>query len=118
MSTRSHRRRAALRASALIVLAVAACTGRTGFRPSPTTLVTEYRNGRWFDGNGFVARSMYVADGVFHERRPTRVDSVVDLAGGFVVPPFGDAHQHIYDPSGISSFIAAFLRDGIYYVKD
>lgn len=77
----------------------------------------EYRGGRWFDGTRFVSRTMYVADGVFLRTAPQRVDSVVDLAGGYVVPPFGDAHHHLVDPR-IEPTIAAFLRDGIFYVRD
>jgi hypothetical protein len=45
------------------------------------------------------------------------IDSTVDLAGGYVVPPFSDAHQHLVDPR-IALTIRAFLRDGIFYVKD
>jgi hypothetical protein len=76
----------------------------------------EYRGGRWFDGTRFVSRTVYVVDAVFRQRRPARIDSVVDLAGGYVVPPFADAHQHLYAP--IEPQIRAYLRDGIFYVRD
>jgi hypothetical protein len=105
-------------------VAFAACAGLTAcaVRSAPTPAANErayeYRNGQWFDGTRFVARTMYVVGDVFSERRPSRVDSVADLAGGYVVPPFADAHQHIFDPSAINAFIARFLRDGIFYVKD
>ena len=103
---------------AAVAVAVIACGAPPVLRPPPSTVVTEYRNGRWFDGTDFVSRSMYVADGVLYERRPSRVDSVVDLADGFVVPPFGDAHQHLSDPTTAGRFVAAFLRDGIFYMKE
>jgi hypothetical protein len=77
----------------------------------------EYRGGSWFDGSKFVPRTMYVADGVFRAIAPVRIDSVVDLEGGYVVPPFGDAHQHLVD-ANVAPTIEAFLRDGIFYVKD
>jgi imidazolonepropionase-like amidohydrolase len=76
----------------------------------------EYRGGRWFDGTRFVPRTMYVVDGRFRQRRPARIDAVVELAGGYVVPPFSDAHQHLYAP--IEPQIRAYLRDGIFYVRD
>jgi imidazolonepropionase-like amidohydrolase len=57
-----------------------------------------------------------VVDGRFRTRRPARVDAVVDLAGGYVVPPYADAHQHLYAP--IERQLRAYLRDGIFYVKD
>ncbi len=77
----------------------------------------EYKGGRWFDGTRFVPRTMYVVDGTFRSRAPMRVDKVVDLAGGYVVPPFSDAHQHLVDPR-IDVTIRAYLRDGIFYVRD
>jgi hypothetical protein len=73
-------------------------------------------NGR-NDGAKFVPRTMYVTDGVFRTTAPARLDSVVDLEGGYVVPQFGDAHQHLIDPN-VTPTIQAFLRDGIFYVKD
>lgn len=82
----------------------------------PVSHGVEYRGGRWFDGTRFVPRTFYVVDGTFRARRPARVDSVVDLAGGYVVPPFADAHQHLYAP--IEPQVRAYLRDGIFYVKD
>ena len=112
---RWHRRMAVLAMCALF----SACGQlRPTFDPPPAMRVVEYRNGQWFDGSQFGRRSMYVAGDVFHERRPSRVDSVADLGGGYVVPPFADAHQHLYDPTRIRSWSAAFIRDGIYYVKD
>lgn len=100
----------------VIALLVAACASVQRTTPAPAHGV-EYRGGLWFDGNGFRPRTMYVADGVLHSSRPQQVDSVVDLGGGYVVPPFGDAHQHLIDPR-IEMTIRSFLSDGIFYVKD
>src|ERR1044071_9356775 len=98
----------------LLVSAAAGCLrlNRPAESP-PAAHGTEYRGGRWFDGTRFVERTMYVADGVFHTRPPAAIDSVIDLAGGFVVPPFADAHYHLVDPN-IQPTIAAFLRDGVF----
>jgi hypothetical protein len=85
--------------------------------PPPPAHGVEYRGGQWFDGSKFVQRSMYVADGVFHERAPAQVDSVVDLAGGYVVPPFADAHQHLVDLR-MDATIRQQLAAGVFYVKD
>lgn len=108
-------------ASVLIVAAFAACLRRSAEPPLPVpagTRVTAYEGGRWFDGTTFVPRTVYVVGDVVQSHRPSRVDSVVDLAGGYVVPPFADAHQHLAEPNLIHTYIANFLRDGIYYVKD
>lgn len=104
-------------AAICVVVVLAGCRGRPG---SPAVRVehgVEYRGGRWFDGTRFVPRTMYVAGGILRRLAPLRVDSVVDLAGGYVIPPFGDAHHHLVDPR-IEPTNAAFLRDGIFYVRD
>lgn len=101
----------------LLFLLLVLGAGATLRAQAPAPQAVEYRGGRWFDETRFVARTMYVVDGTFRARRPARVDSVVDLAGGHVVPPFADAHQHLVDPR-IDNTIRAYLRDGIYYVRD
>ena len=77
----------------------------------------EYRNGKWFDGARFRDTVMFASGGIFRARGTTTADSIVDLAGGYVVPPFGDAHQHLVDPN-VSVTNATYLRDGIFYVMD
>jgi hypothetical protein len=94
---------------ALIVALVAAVP------PKPATHGTAYVNGQWFDGTRFQPRTMYVLGSTFSTRPPERIDTTIDLAGGFVVPPFGDAHYHLMDPRIAA---ATFLRDGIFYIKD
>jgi Amidohydrolase family len=99
-----------------LVLLLSACGfAKQSLPPAPHGVA--YAGGQWFDGTKFTSRTMYVADGVLHTTAPVRVDSTVDLAGGYVVPPFSDAHQHLLDPR-IGLTIAAFIREGIFYVKD
>ncbi len=74
------------------------------------------RGGRWFDGTRFVERSWYSVGGRFESRRPARVDSVIDLAGRFIIAPFGDAHTHAFDsPATIAATVAGHLREGVFY---
>ncbi len=77
-----------------------------------------FSGGRWFDGSGFVAAEYYSVAGVLTARRPARVDSVIDLTGKFVVPPYGEAHNHNVESSRIDSAIAMYLRRGVFYVKN
>jgi hypothetical protein len=43
---------------------------------------------------------------------------VVDLAGGFVIPPFGEAHNHNVERSwDIAAVSRRYLADGVFYVK-
>ena len=77
-------------------------------------------NGQWFNGKGFSARTVYSIAGTFTFRRPTRVDRTLDLAGTWVVPPFGEAHNHNIG-LGVESMdrqaIQRYLADGVFYVK-
>ena len=83
--------------------------------------VYELRNGRWLADDGFRAGTRWVVDGRIRQRRPARVDSVIDLARQWVVPPFGEAHNHNveYSTAGrTDSLIRRYLRDGVFYVKN
>lgn len=71
-------------------------------------------NGRWFDGERFVARTMYVRHGWFVESG-SPIDSVIDLGGLYLVPPFGEAHTHELADAGARRAAQRFLSDGIFY---
>ena len=75
-------------------------------------------NGRWFDGKKFAARTFYSVGGTLTSKKPARVDSVIDLRGGYVVPPFGEAHNHNVEGAEPEKIIRAYLEDGIFYVKN
>jgi imidazolonepropionase-like amidohydrolase len=70
--------------------------------------VTTYRGGRWYDGRAFVPRDVAVGPG----------DDVVDLDGGWVVPPFGEQHTHWLEPGLLDTYVAEHQRVGVLYVRD
>ncbi|HEY7567446.1 MAG TPA: hypothetical protein VH762_07730 [Gemmatimonadaceae bacterium] len=75
-------------------------------------------NGNWFAGGAFNQRTFYAVNGVLQSTRPPRIDSTIDLGGGFVIPPFGDAHTHNLDGArNIDQVINAYLREGTFYVQ-
>lgn len=82
------------------------------------TRTLAFTNGRWFDGESFVSETVYAADGLFTRRRPARVDSTVDLDGRWVVPPYGEAHNHNVEGSRAADVSRAYLAAGIFYVKN
>ena len=43
---------------------------------------------------------------------------LVDLRNGFVVPPYGEGHNHWLEPALADAYVQTHLRDGIFYVKD
>lgn len=81
----------------------------------------EFRNGNVFDGQKFVRRTFYTAGNRLTSKRPARVDRVFDLSGKYVVPPFGEAHNHNLDWSSDERFARLnkmYLDAGIFYVKN
>jgi hypothetical protein len=78
-----------------------------------------FTNGLWFDGSEFQAKTAYVVGDTLSFRRPKRIDETIDLHGGFVVPPFGEAHNHnVESLNKIDELIARYLQHGIFYVKN
>jgi len=81
----------------------------------------EFANGNWFDGQRFGQRTFYSVAGVLSSKRPSRIDRVFDLNGKYVVPPFGEAHNHNLDWSSDERFARVnkmYLDAGIFYVKN
>ncbi|CAN5775567.1 amidohydrolase family protein [soil metagenome] len=88
-------------------------------RHAPGERVLAFVGGRWFTGTTFEARTAYAVDGVLTFEPPARVDSTIQLAGGYVIPPFGEAHNHnVEHSSRIARTIGQYLRDGVFYVKN
>jgi imidazolonepropionase-like amidohydrolase len=110
-------------ARALLVTGVVTCVAAVPGAARPSTRsgrpsVVAYENGRWFTGSSFVARTMYVAQGRFVER-PARVGSVVDLHGGHVVPPFGEAHNHNLEATDrLDQVVRDYVHAGVFYVQN
>ena len=107
---------------ALIVVAYA-CNGfALQTTPSSATAATrtyEFINGQWFDGHAFRRRVFYSVGGVLTEKKPRAVAEVIDLKGGYVVPPFADAHNHyISGPFNVDKILLQYLKDGIFYAKN
>ncbi|HEX5833311.1 MAG TPA: amidohydrolase family protein [Pyrinomonadaceae bacterium] len=81
----------------------------------------EFTNGNWFDGQKFVRRTFYTVGNRLTTKRPARIDRVFDLSGKYVVPPFGEAHNHNLDWSSDERFARVnkmYLDAGIFYVKN
>jgi len=77
-------------------------------------------NGNWFNGKNFETRTMYSVSGLLTFRKPSRIDTTINLIGAFLVPPFAEAHNHNigtgvteWDKKAIQNYFAA----GVFYVK-
>src|SRR5687768_6790218 len=98
---------------ALALLATTACR-HTAAPAGSAQRTYELRDGRWLTADGFRGGTRYVVDGRLTQRRPRTVDSVIDLAGQWVVPPFGEAHNHNVDYTTArrtDSLLARYVRD-------
>lgn len=78
----------------------------------------EFRNGHWFDGNGFKDATWYVSKGKLSKKAPAEIDSVIDLTDHWVVPPFGDAHcSSIANNPNAENVLGFYLDEGVFYLQ-
>jgi len=90
------------------------------FAVIPTAAIANdaYVNGNWYNGSEFIGRTVYVVDAQITFTAPEEVDSTHDLAGAYVIPPFGEAHNHDlttdFEPQ---ERINEYLSDGVFYAK-
>jgi|CXWL01.1.fsa_nt_gi imidazolonepropionase-like amidohydrolase len=78
-----------------------------------------FLHGQWFDGKTFHPATWYSSQGRLTRTAPAGVVETVDLAGGFVVPPFGEAHNHNVEGEwNVQVVIDRYLKDGVFYVKN
>lgn len=76
-------------------------------------------HGQWFDGKGFQKTTWYSVQGRLTRTAPAGVVEIVDLAGAFVVPPFGEAHNHNVEGEwNVQAVSDRYLKDGVFYVKN
>lgn len=77
---------------------------------------TAFVNGYWYQGSQFVQQTMYVENGFFVSSPPATIGKVVDLGGGFVIPPLAEAHNHnLQNPWLAERFSKQYLKAGIFY---
>src|SRR5687767_7729409 len=111
--------RRAIRVFLFSLLTVAAYVQNVSAQTSPPSYRTyEFTNGKWFNGQQFVEKMFYSVNGVLTKKKPAKIDETIDLKGGFVIPPFADAHCHHFDaPYNVKQQVEMYLRDGIFYAK-
>jgi len=105
----------------IVVALLAACRSPAPNASSVTQRTYELRNAHWLGADDFQTDTRYVVAGRLTHRRPAHVDSVIDLAGRWIVPPFGEAHNHNVDYTNsrrTDSLLARYLHDGVFYVQN
>ena len=97
----------------LALATIALATDASGQRTAAFT------NGLWFTGSGFERRTLYAVGDVLRSSAPASIDTTIDLGGRYVVPPFGEAHNHnIEGSSRVQARIDQYLAQGIFYIKN
>ncbi|MDX1706735.1 hypothetical protein [Pseudidiomarina sp.] len=75
-----------------------------------------YKNGYWYQNGAFRAMDRYVEDGRFVELGDGAAAEVVDLGGGYVIPPYAEAHNHnLQSPWLAENYAPAYHQKGIFY---
>ncbi len=78
----------------------------------------EFRNGQWYNGTAFVAATWYSNNGLLSKKAPSKIDSVIDLQGRWVVPPIGDAHcSSISENPSASTTLNQYMGEGVFYLQ-
>jgi hypothetical protein len=102
--------KSARRCSWLLLLPLFLC-------PEVQARCLHFEHGRWFNNSAFVRADFYSFDGTL-TRVPCAQPEQVDLHGGYVVPPYGDAHEHNFDSlSRAPAQARAYLADGVFYAQ-
>lgn len=100
---------------ALIALLGAGPARAEDYKASPE-MAMELRHARWFDGEKLQSGTLYVDDGRFVEKRPRKVNRLLELRGQTLVAPLADAHNHnLQSAWGLDKFGQDYLRDGVFY---
>ncbi|MEM7187371.1 MAG: amidohydrolase family protein [Bacteroidota bacterium] len=85
---------------------------------NPNARVMQLDNGLWYNGETFEKKSVWTKDGLLEFEKVREVDTVIDLSGKYVIPPFAEAHNHNLESAyGLEERIKAYLDNGVFYVK-
>ena len=106
----------------LVSVLVALISGCAGARNATTEAMAgpyAFVNGQWFNGEGFQPDTWYSVQGRLTRQLPSGPVETVDLSGLYMVPPFGEAHNHnVEGPWNLQAVAQRYLQDGVFYVKN
>src|SRR5262245_55468833 len=101
----------------IITLQLVLC-GSVNYAAAQSAKTIAFTNGAWFTGSSFESKTGYYVRGIVTFRRPSHLDETIDLRGRYVIPPFGEAHNHNVETlNKVEALVARYLQHGIFYVK-
>ncbi|MEM8983436.1 MAG: amidohydrolase family protein [Pseudomonadota bacterium] len=123
INTMIQHRRNALIATGL--MAITACSSPSDEQADTESIdasaAVTYTNGYWYTTRGpqtgFTLGERYI-DGDRFVAEPIAGARRVDLGGAFVVPPFGEAHNHSVDGPGTERTAQRYIEQGVFYYKN
>ena len=95
-----------------LALLLAGCAARI-----PTEGI-EIGNALWFNGAGFTPGTWYVVNGTHTRNRPGRVMATIDLEGEYVVPAYGEAHNHNISRPPRPAELERYVKQGVLYMMN
>nr|WP_299346172.1 amidohydrolase family protein [Allomuricauda sp.] len=108
----------------IILLLVSSCLSNKSddnlkARKNHNSLKMKLVNGNWFNGKTFKEQDVIVVHGLLNFRDTDWVmDTIIDLKGKYVIPPFAEAHNHNLESEyELEKRIQNYLDDGVFYVK-
>jgi hypothetical protein len=108
-----------MKRSFLILLVLSSSTFvfcRVGLAPEGSE-PKAFVNGLWFTGKGFQRATFYSQNGILTKKKPRGPAKYINLQGRFVVPAFGDAHNHSPgSKQNVDRANHAYLSAGVFYV--
>jgi len=83
------------------------------------SLSIKFVNGNWFNGKTFENKTAWVNNGIISfTNTGIKIDTTIDISGKYVIPPFGEAHNHNLESDyKIDEAISKYLDNGVFYVK-
>jgi imidazolonepropionase-like amidohydrolase len=84
------------------------------------TVNIAFTNGKWFNGKNFDDGFVYSTGSYFTRKKPSHIDTTINLNGLYILPPFAEAHNHNIG-TGVENrdrkTVQRYLADGVFYVK-
>ncbi|MDY8135986.1 amidohydrolase family protein [Aquimarina sp. 2201CG5-10] len=76
-------------------------------------------HGNWFNGEIFENKTVWIKDGLIYFKNINHpIDTIINLSGKYIIPPFADAHNHNLESSyELDKRIHSYLDNGVFYVK-
>ena len=91
------------------------CWAQRQFGKTPTYF---FKGGWIFDGSKFEKRDFYSTSGCITFAKQPAPDSTIEIDNKYVIPPFGEAHNHNLTGDTHDAFAKEYMAQGIFYVKN